>query len=172
MTDDAAGTPPGPGLPPGLGDLAGHAFLRGMPEDSIATLAEFCRVAVAEAGHRFFDEGGMASKFWLVRSGHVALDLHVPGRSRLIVETLGPGDLLGLSWFTTPFRWQFGAVAVQKTSSFELDAAAVRAACDADPALGYQFLCRLMAAASGRLQASRIRMLDLYAAPVPPRETP
>lgn len=172
MTSDPTGHPSGSGLPPSLAALPDHPFLRGMPEDSIATLAETCRVGVAEAGHRLFDEGGVASKFWLVRSGRVALDLYVPGRRRLIVETLGAGDLLGLSWFTPPMRWQFGAVAVQKTSSFELDAAAVRAACDADPGLGYQFLRRLMTAASGRLQASRVRMLDLYAAPTPPGETP
>jgi CRP-like cAMP-binding protein len=165
------GDMPGPTLPPGVAELGDHAFLRGMPEDAIAALAGTCRVAVAEVGHRFFDEGGMASKFWLIKTGRVALDLHVPGRSRLIIETLGPGDVLGLSWFTAPFRWQFGAVAMQKTSSFELDAAAVRAACDADPAVGYQFLRRLMLAASGRLHAARIRMLDLYGAPPPPGES-
>ena len=170
MTGDTTSRPPGQPLPPRVADLAGHAFLRGMPEASIATLALTCRVAVAEAGHRYFDEGAMATKFWLVKSGHVALDLHVPGRSRLILETLGPGELLGLSWFTPPFRWQYGAVAVQKTSSFELDGAAVRAACDADPALGYELLRRLMSAASGRLHAARIRMLDLYGAPDTPGE--
>ena len=142
-----------------------------MPADYIAVLAETCRVGVTEAGHRLFDEGGLASKFWLISSGHVALDLYVPGHPRLIIETLGPGDPLGLSWFSPPMRWQFGAVAVQTTSSFELDAAAVRAACDADPGLGYQFLRRLMTAAYDRLQASRIRMLDLYAPPAPPAET-
>lgn len=157
-----------PVLPPGLADFADHPFLRRMAGDSIVTLAGTCRVAVAESGHRFFDEGGEASKFWLIRTGHVALDLYVPGRSRLIIETLGPGDLLGLSWFTPPFRWQFGAIAVQETGSYELDAAAVRAACEADPGLGYQFSRRVMSAASSRLHASRIRMLDLYAAPTPP----
>ncbi len=88
--------------------------------------------------------------------------MHSPGRSRLIVETLGRGDLLGLSWLVPPFEWQFGATAVQDTVTFELNAAAVRAACEEDAGLGYQLLRRVMSAPSSRLQAARIRMLDLY----------
>jgi CRP-like cAMP-binding protein len=125
-------------------------------------------VILAGEGHRFFDEGEAASRFWLLRSGHVALDMHMPGSSKLIVETLGPGDLLGLSWLVPPYQWQFGAGAVADTVAFELDSATVRAACDQDPALGYQLLRRVLAAASSRLQASRIRMLDLYGAPGDP----
>jgi CRP-like cAMP-binding protein len=144
-------------------ELGGHAFLRGMPAGYVAVLAGACRATAVRAGHRFFDEGGTASRFWLIAGGRVALDVHSPGHSTLILETLGPGDLLGLSWLVPPYEWQFGATAVQETMTFELDAEAVRAACDADPGLGYQLLRRVMPAASSRLQAARIRMLDLYA---------
>jgi len=152
---------PSPGV--GAAELGGHAFLRGMPERYVAVLARACRPTQVPEGYRFFAEGDPANLLWLIRSGHVALDLHPPGR-RLIVETLGKGDLLGLSWLVPPYEWQFGATAVQDTILFELDAALVRAACDADPGLGYELLRRVMSAASSRLQAARIRMLDLYAA--------
>jgi len=144
-------------------DLAGHAFLRGMPDGYVAVLARACQVIQVGEGHRFFEEGGTANKLWLIASGHVALDVDVPGRSGLILETLGKGDLLGLSWLVPPYAWQFGATAVQQTTAFELDAAAVRAACEEDPGLGYQLLRHVMSAASSRLHAARIRMLDLYA---------
>jgi hypothetical protein len=48
--------------------------------------------------------------------------------------------------------------------TFELNALAVRAACAEDTALGYELLRRIMAAAASRLHATRVRMLDLYAA--------
>jgi CRP-like cAMP-binding protein len=146
-------------------ELGSHAFLRGMPDGYLAVLAQACRGITVPAGHRFFAEGGRADRFWLIASGHVALDLDAPGRSRLILETLGKGDLLGLSWLVPPYEWQFGAAAVQQTTTFELNADTVRAACEQDPGLGYQLLRRAMSAASSRLQAARIRMLDLYAAP-------
>jgi hypothetical protein len=33
--------------------------------------------------HRLFEDGGHASRFWLIQSGYVALDLHVPGQDRM-----------------------------------------------------------------------------------------
>jgi CRP-like cAMP-binding protein len=120
-------------------------------------------VAPVPKGHLFFAEGDTARRFWLIRSGHVALELHAPQGRQLIVETLGEGDLLGLSWLIPPHQWQFSATAVQDTMTFEFNADAVRAACESDAGFGYQLLQRVMSAASSRLQATRVRMLDLYA---------
>jgi CRP-like cAMP-binding protein len=145
--------------------LAGHAFVRGLPTEHMARLAEVATVTSVPAGYRFFEEGGRASQFWLISIGHVALDIYLPGRPRLIVETIGADGLVGLSWVAPPQEWQYGAEAVQPTSAFELDAAAVLALCDSDPALGYQVTRRLLAIASRRMHASRIRMMDLYAVP-------
>jgi CRP/FNR family cyclic AMP-dependent transcriptional regulator len=146
-------------------ELAGHAFLHGLSGDAVTALAETASLTEVPAGHRFFEEGGRAGKFWLIRTGRVALDLTVPGRSRFIVETLGAGDELGLSWLSPSPEWQFGACAQQPVSAFELDGGAVRGLCDADPVLGYELTRRILAVAVGRLQATRIRMLDLYGAP-------
>ena len=146
-------------------ELGGHAFLRGMAGHHLASLSRACWVAPVRAGQQLFEEGGAAHRFWLLQSGQVALDLHSPSGRGLIVETLGPGDLVGLSWLVPPYLWQFGATAVQDVETFELNAIAVRAACEEDPGLGYALLLRVMSAASSRLHATRVRMLDLYAAP-------
>lgn len=151
-------------------ELATHPFLRGIPVGRIAALARACAPVTVPKGHRFFDEGDDARRFWLIRNGEVALDIHRPGHERLIVETLGQGELLGLSWLAPPFQWQFGALVVMQTTAYELDGGAVLAACELDPGLGYQLLRRAIAAASRRLQATRVRMLDLYA--LPARERP
>src|SRR5262249_53144913 len=128
-----------------------------------AVLARVCGVVRVRQGQQLFAEGDTARRFWLIRSGHVALDVHAPGDRQLIVETLGQGDLLGLSWLVPPRQWQFSATAVQDTMTCEVNREAVLAACESDAGLGYQLLRRVMSAASSRLQATRIRMLDLYA---------
>ena len=64
-------------------ELGGHAFLRGMADRHLATLSRACWVAPLRAGHRLFEEGGTAQRFWLLQGGHVALDLHSPGSSGL-----------------------------------------------------------------------------------------
>jgi CRP/FNR family transcriptional regulator, cyclic AMP receptor protein len=153
-------------------ELGEHAFLRGMADGHLAILARACWVAPVRAGHRLFEEGSTAHRFWLLRSGHVSLDVHAPGRRRLLIETLGPGDLVGLSWLVPPYEWQFGATAVQDTVTYELNALAVRAACEENTGLGYELLRRVMAAAASRLHATRLRMLDLYAASTPGQDQP
>jgi len=146
-------------------DLAAHAFLRGMPADHVALLSATAAPVSLPAGHRLFEEGGRAANCWLLTAGQVALDLPVPGRANLIVETLGSGDVIGFSWLSPPHQWQFGAQALGPASAFELDGPAVQALCDAHPELGYQLAMRMLAAAVRRLQATRIRLLDLYAPP-------
>jgi CRP/FNR family transcriptional regulator, cyclic AMP receptor protein len=145
--------------------LTNHAFVRGMLPAHVALLADAAVAVSVPAGHRFFEEGGNATRFWLVMSGHVALDLRKPGQADLIVETLGGGDVVGLSWLSPPYEWQFGAVAVAATVAFEFDGPAVIALCDSQPELGYQITRRMAAVASRRLHATRIRLLDLYGAP-------
>ena len=148
---------------PGFAD---HEFLRGMsPEDVELLSGTAVRVSIP-AGRRLFDEGATADKCWLLTAGHVALDLHrQPGQPNLIVETVGRGDVLGFSWLAAPHRWQFGAQTVEPTTAFELNGPDVMAMCDRHPELGYQLALRMLAAAVRRLQATRIRLLDLYGTP-------
>ena len=145
--------------------LAGHAFLRGMPPSDVALLAEAAVAVEIPAGQRLFDEGAPATNCWLLTAGQVALDLPMPGRPNLIVETLGSGDVIGFSWLSPPHEWQFGAQVLEPTTAFELDGPAVQALCDDHPGLGYQLAMRMLAAAVRRLQATRIRLLDLYGPP-------
>jgi len=140
--------------------LAGHRFLRDMPAPHLTFLAGVTSLVTVPARHRFFEAGGVAKHFWLIRSGQIAVDLRAPGDGRAVIETLGRGDMLGVSWFFPPFQWQFGAVAVQPAELFECDAAAVRARCETDPGFGYEFTRRMIVVAAKRLQATRIQLLD------------
>ncbi|WP_432038314.1 cyclic nucleotide-binding domain-containing protein [Streptomyces cucumeris] len=127
--------------------------------DRLFTLAE---ERDFRAGTRLFDEGENADRFWLIRSGEVALDVYVPGRRAQVVETLGPRQQLGWSWIFPPYRWHLGARAVTAVRTWEFPAAEVRELCGADPELGYHLMLRCVAVVAERLQATRLRLLDLY----------
>ncbi len=142
--------------------LAQHPFLRGMPEPQLGRLAGAAALRCVPAGHRFFETGGLARQFWLIRTGQVALDVEAPGQRGIIVETLGRGEVVGISWLLPPLQWQFGAVAVQPTEVFEFDAAVVRRFCEEDPVLGYDLNQRMLRAVAQRLRATRGKLLDLY----------
>jgi CRP/FNR family transcriptional regulator, cyclic AMP receptor protein len=149
-------------------ELGEHRFAAGLAGSQLALLAGAASQVTFRAGTRIFAEGGLAASFWLISAGRVALDLRIPGRGLVIVETIGPGDELGLSWIAPPARWQFGARAQQPVTAFELDCAAVVALCQADHELGLLVTQRLLGTAVRRMQAARVRLLDLYGAPGQP----
>ncbi|MFH8737696.1 Crp/Fnr family transcriptional regulator [Streptomyces sp. NPDC017964] len=114
------------------------------------------------AGTRIFEEGSRADRFWIIHTGTVTLDVHIPGRRAAVVDTVGHGELLGWSWLIPPHAWQLGAETQSPVRALEFDAAAVRTLCEEDPVLG-QALTRGVAEVVGyRLQSTRTRLLDLY----------
>ncbi|MDH6514787.1 CRP-like cAMP-binding protein [Streptomyces sp. SAI-208] len=116
-------------------------------------------------GTRLFDEGGRADRFWIVRDGTVALDLHVPGHRTPVIETVGTGDLVGWSWLFAPYAWQLGAYTVTRVTAYEFDAVAVRLLCEDDAEFGRAVAVWLGRVLSQRLGAARVRLVDLYGAP-------
>jgi CRP/FNR family transcriptional regulator, cyclic AMP receptor protein len=145
--------------------LAAQPFLRGMPLDQVCELAGLCEHVTVAAGQRLFEEGSTADRFWIIDAGQVTLDASVPGRGRVIIETLGRNDVIGLSWMHPPYQWRFRAVATQPTQAFAFDACAVRKVCDVNPALGYELTRRFSAVVVRRLQATRARLLDAWGHP-------
>jgi CRP/FNR family cyclic AMP-dependent transcriptional regulator len=139
--------------------LAAHPFLHGMSADQLGLLADAARDVSFPARYRLFEDGGYATRFWLIQAGHVSLDLHVPGEGPVVIESIGMGELLGWSWLFPPYKWAFGAVAASAVEAFEFDAPTVRELCAAYPELGYEFNQRVTRVLARRLQATRIRLI-------------
>lgn len=145
--------------------LTRHPFLRGLSDEHSALLAGVARRVRVPAKQRLFEEGEVADRFWLVNGGPVSLDMFVPGKGHLVVETLGMGDVLGWSWLFPPYRWRFGALARGNMDAVEFDGRAVRHMCAEDKLLGYDLTNRFLAVVLHRLQAARMRLVEVYAFP-------
>jgi CRP/FNR family cyclic AMP-dependent transcriptional regulator len=145
--------------------LGRQPFLRGLPDEHLAKLAAACRHVGVPAGQRLFEEGTTADRFWLIDAGQVAIDTVVPDQGRLTIETIGRGDITGVSWLLPPYQWRFGAATKQRVQAFEFDARAVRAVCDEDPAVGYELSRRISGILARRLEATHARLRDSYARP-------
>jgi CRP-like cAMP-binding protein len=145
--------------------LAGAPLFAGLSGTELELIAAAARPVRLEARERLLREGDPARGCWLIHSGCIALDLAIPGRGQVVVQTLGRGDVLGWSWLVPPYRWQFGAVAVQSTTLTELDTAQLQAVAEQDPRFGYTLMLALFGSLAHRLQATRARLLDLYRVP-------
>jgi CRP/FNR family transcriptional regulator, cyclic AMP receptor protein len=152
-------------IPPTLAALSDHPFLSSIPVGSLRRLATHVRSETYPAGQRIFREGERADRFYLIRHGVVRLDLEVPDRGLVEVETLGADAALGWSWLFSPHLWHLTATVVERTSVLVFDADALQTVMAADPALGYELMRRFAAVMFDRLNATRLSLSDEVAVP-------
>lgn len=120
---------------------------------------------VYRAGEFLFRENDPAERFYLIRAGKVALEITVPGRGPVIIQTVQEGEVLGWSWLVPPYRMQYDARAVELTRAIAFDGACIRKKCEEDPKLGYEFFKRFVVLIVQRLSALRLQLLDVYGQP-------
>jgi CRP/FNR family transcriptional regulator, cyclic AMP receptor protein len=145
--------------------LAGGPFFAGLSEPHLTVVAACGRNVRLRAGELLFEEGGPADTFYVIRHGRVAVETHRPGKTAIVISTMGDGDLVGWSWLIPPYRWHFDARAVDATSAVALDGVCLRRKCDDDPELGYDLMQRFAGLMVQHLQDTRMQLLDLYGGP-------
>jgi CRP-like cAMP-binding protein len=109
--------------------------------------------------------GEEANRFFIIREGKVAIEIDVPGRGPITIQTLGAGDVLGWSWIFPPYNWNFDARAMEPTRVVALDGKCLRRKCEQDHDLGFDLMKRFAAVMIERLQATRLQLVDVYSAP-------
>lgn len=142
--------------------LAKHPFLRGFPERYLQVLVGCASQVRFSPGEFVFRMGEPADRFYLIRRGRVALELHAAARGSITVQTLGDGDALGWSWLIPPYVWNLDGRAVEPTLALSFDAACLRGKCEQDHDLGYEMYRRFAPVIVERLQATRLQVLDVH----------
>ena len=133
-----------------------------MPTRELQVIAGCARNEHVEAGTLLLREGSAADRFFLIRRGRVALELHTPGNRPLIVETLSQGDVVGWSWLFAPNRWPHDARAVESCELVAFDGACLRGKSEADHELGYELMRRFAAVLVETLHATQLQLVDVY----------
>jgi len=148
------------------GLLADYPPLSELGGDVLEAMAEHAQLVTFEPGDRVLRTGEPADTFYVMRHGRVAIEVPTNKGGSIVIETLEPGEVLGISWMLPPYRVTFDARCIDACGAIAIDAAAVRDACNADPVLGYALYRHLGGVVRDRLQAARVQLLDLYASHV------
>lgn len=144
------------------GMLASYPPLSQLGGDALEQLATHASLEHFDAGQRILRTGTPADTFYVMLSGRVAIEMANPRGGSIVIETLGPGEVVGISWMLPPYRLTFDARCVERCSVIAIDATKLRADCDSDPVLGYALFKELSGLVRDRLQATRMQLLDLY----------
>jgi CRP/FNR family transcriptional regulator, cyclic AMP receptor protein len=137
-------------------------IFQGMPPEAFELLSGCASNIRFTDGEMLFREGDDANVFYVIRHGRVALDMYVPARGPMTIETLDPGEVIGWSWLFPPYRWHFDAKALGIVRATVFGGACLREKCEQDTAFGYDLMNRFAQVMIERLQWTRLRLLDVY----------
>lgn len=139
-----------------------HPFVAGLEAAQMRRLAT-CASEVSFPENAFiFREGTSADTLYLLCDGSVALEQEVPGSGIVTVESLGPGDLAGLSWMFPSAHWTLDARCMTPVTAYALSASCLRECLASDQTLAVALLTRLTHALYERLTRVRLQRLDVY----------
>lgn len=145
-----------------LDELLGSlAPFDGLDRDDLATLAGCGRNELVPAGTILAREGSSADRMYVVRRGRLRIQLPAPG-GPLVIETAGPGAVVGWSWIFPPYRWTAEVEAGEQAHVVAIDGRCLRDKSEIDPAFGYRIMRRLAIVMARQLEATNVRLLDLY----------
>jgi CRP-like cAMP-binding protein len=142
--------------------LSAHPFLQGLDQPVLALIVGCASNVRFDAGQYLFREGEEASEFYIIREGLVSLEIHLPERGSVTLQTVAAGGIVGWSWVFPPYRWHSDARAVEPTRAIALDGACLRMKCEETPSVGYELMKRFARVLDESLQASRLQLLDVY----------
>lgn len=146
--------------------LANHPFFKDIPRDHIEEIAALGRLTRYEKGDIIFREGSDARNFFLVLKGRVVIETLLPHRGLVNIQTVEEGEMLGWSWLVAPFKYRFGARAVQPSELAVFNGKDLQDNFEKDPVLGYRFMKRVLVAITERLEQTRLQMLNIFDNPI------
>ena len=148
-------------IKPNIEELfSGTGFFAGLSDPFAEIITDLATDYEIKAGELLFRHGEAAARFYIVTHGRVAIELYAPGRDAIVVEHVENDDVVGWSWLVAPYRWNFDARAVEPSSLVGVDAPALRARCNAEPAFGYEITRRFIPVMAHRLSSARERLVE------------
>jgi len=140
--------------------LTAHPFFRGLPAPYLEIIGSSATTQRVKPREYLFRQGEPANRFYLIESGEIALEAHLPAGGTVVIQTLMTGDVMGWSWLFPPFVWHLQARCVKSATLIVLSGAHILAAADSDHDFGYEIMKRVSRVAVERLQRTRDRLWD------------
>lgn len=144
--------------------IASHPFFQGIKPDHLEVIMAGAAKMSFGADGILFRERDPASRFYLIQSGRVALEAHLPVHGTAKVQILGAGDVLGWSWLFPPYVWHFQARTLEPTEVVALDGAHLLVNAERDRDFGYELMKRVAQVVIQRLQSTRREILAAQSA--------
>lgn len=141
--------------------LRAHPFLLDLHPDHVRFLVSCAGNVRFRRDEYLVRAGQTEDRLFLVRQGTVSLEAASAGGEATVLETLGPGDVVGIARLV-PAAAHLDCRARDSVLAFAFDNACLIEKMQEDPRLGYAITRRLLERTYDRLARARLQRLDVY----------
>lgn len=138
-----------------------YPLLVDLKPEFLMKLFEIAEERSFETNEIIFGEGAQSKFLFLIATGQIALEISSAGKN-IVVQTLGAGDAMGWSAITELAKTHFQARALNPVRAIAFDGARLVIAFEYDHDLGYEMMKRLLKLLTGRLDSTRMQLIDMY----------
>lgn len=142
--------------------LSELTFASGWAEGVVNELATIARLVKFPAGAVIFSQGSHNPDLYLICSGRVALDMHVPARGAVRILTVGRGELLAWSALIGDGHMTARATALDSVDAIAINGQHLSDLCERRHDIGFRVMQQLSWSLAHRLTATRLQLLDLF----------
>ena len=137
-------------------------LFEGLSDEQLSKFTACSSMVQFSTDEYIFRQNDEANKFYILQSGLVNLSTYLVSDATITLQTVGPFEILGLSWIVSPYVWHFDAKVTEPVQAIEIDAACARESMDKDHNMGYVLMQRFFSLLVQRLQNTRLQLLDIY----------
>lgn len=141
--------------------LRAHPFMADLEPEHVHFLVGCASSVRFHPGDYLVREGEPEDRFFLIRQGCVTIEMPRTTGDAAVVETIGPGDVLGISR-VAPATAHLDVRARDVVVAFALDNRCILEKMQRDPRFGYAITRKLLERTYDRLARARLQNLDVY----------
>jgi len=136
-------------------------FFKDFTNEQLEKLSSIAAEETYAAGSQMYKKGDPARSLYILLEGKVVMSLesylgpHRPPM-QVTVDTIARGETMGWSAVVEPYIFTLGALCIDNTRLFALDAAKMRGLMDEDCDLGYKVMKAIAKTIASRLSHTRI----------------
>jgi CRP/FNR family cyclic AMP-dependent transcriptional regulator len=141
--------------------LREEPFSGDLSAEQIRALADCAHARSLDPREYLWRQGQQSVALYLIQSGHVALEISVPGQGPLCIDIVHEGEILGYSSLMGSSRNQFDARALTPVSCIAVEWERLHRLMERDQKLGYALLKRMAPMMARKLESAQLRLLDV-----------
>lgn len=140
-------------------------FLASLTPGAKKKLLALSESRLVRAGQHIFRQDDPALNLYLVTSGSISIEIHVPTRGSQRIVTTGPGEVFSWSAVLEPHVETATARAIDDSEILVIPGKAILDLCHKDCPFSTEIYRALAVLVSSRLRATRLQLLDIFASP-------